>query len=132
MTATLRQVVEGDLSLGRARAASSEKATTPLVVPPGRKRLLIADPAGVGAATVAALAAGGKPLVQSGAPQSPARPVSTSRSPTRPPWSRLTPERTTVRAAVLLVERGGTAAQSSRCAIRTGLGGMPDVRPGLP
>lgn len=126
MTTTLRQVVGGDLSL--VAPASEVAEATGLVVPPGRKRLLLADPAAVGAATVVAYTGDGELLMSKRVELVPDTGLNIS-LPDDAALVTLTPERTTVRAAVLLVEEG-TAVVSMRELVRTSL--VPDVRPGLP
>jgi hypothetical protein len=126
VTATLRQVLDDDLSL-LAPAAELE-STTAAVVPPGAKRLLLAGPDGVGVATVTAYAANGRQLDQ----QRVELALDTGADVAVPEKAALvtvTPERATVRAAVLL-SGTGTAVVPLRGLVLTGL--VPDVRPGVP
>ena len=127
VTATLRQVVGGDLSL-LARGARPSADATAVVVPPGPKRLLLADPDAVGVATVTAYAADGKQLVQQRVELAPDTGADVA-LPDEAALVTLTPERTSVRAAVLL-SGTGTAVVPLRELVLTGL--VPDVRPGLP
>ena len=126
VTATLRQVVSGDLSLLAPLPAVG--STTAAVVPAGPKRLLLAGPDGVGVATVTAYASNGKALASQRvelAPNAGADVV----LPDETAFVVLTPERTTVRAAVI-VQGTGTAVVPLRELVLTGL--VPAVRPGLP
>ena len=126
VTATMRQVVSEDLSL--LAPGPPIGSTTAAVVPAGPKRLLLAGPDAVGVATVTAYAANGKQLATQRVELAP----DTGADVTLPDETVLvvlTPERTTVRAAVL-VEGTGTAVLPLRELVLTGL--VPDVRPGLP
>lgn len=126
VTATLRQVVEGDLSL--LPPAAQVAGPTALVVPQGRRRLMLADPSAVGVATVTALTADGEELVSERLELKPDT-AATLALPEDAALVVLTPERASVRAAVLVVG-DGNAVLRMRELVRTGL--VPDVRPGLP
>jgi len=126
VTATLRQVARGDLSLLTPLPAVD--ATTAAVVPAGPKRLLLAGPDAVGVATVTAYATNGKELSAQRIELAPNAGADVA-LPDETAFVVLTPERTTVRAAVLL-EGTGTAVVPLRELVLTGL--VPAVRPGLP
>ena len=126
VTASLRQLAGGDLSvLGPATAV---KETTAAVVPKGAKHLLLAGPDAVGVATVTAYATNGKQLSQQRVELSPGAGADVP-LPDKASLVTLTPERTSVRAAVLLTGTG-TAVVPLRELVTTGL--VPDVRPGVP
>ena len=126
LTATLRQFVDDDLSLlGPAEPVSS---ATAVVLPRGRKRLLLADPNAVGVATVTALAADGERLFSKTLDLKPGTGANIE-LPDGAELVVLSLERTSVSASVLVVA-DGSAVVPMRELIRTGL--VPDVRPGLP
>ncbi|HEX5088568.1 MAG TPA: DUF5719 family protein [Nocardioides sp.] len=126
VTASLRQVVGDDLSL--LAAAPALDATTAAVVPTGPKRLLLGGPDAVGVATVTSYSAKGKQLDQQRVELVPDAGADVA-IPDDAALVTLTPERTTVRAAVLL-SGTGTAVEAMRPLVLTGL--VPDVRPGVP
>ena len=126
VTATLRQVVDGDLSLLPPAAPIAEP--TALVVPQGRKRLMLADPSAVGVATVTALTADGEELLSERLELKPDTAANLA-LPEDAELVVLTPERASVRATVLVVGEGHAVVRM-RELVRTGL--VPDVRPGLP
>lgn len=126
VTATLRQVVDGDLSL--LTDAPVLDAPAAAVLPAGAKRLLLGDPGGSGTATVTAYAANGKQLAQT--------PVELAAGagadvelPDGAALVTLDTQGTSVRAAVRLTGTG-TAVVPLRELVLTGL--VPDVRPGVP
>jgi hypothetical protein len=128
VTANLRQTAGQDLSEVSAAVAVSQQ--TAVVVPAGRARLLLADPSGVGVATVVALDADGRELATEKVELTPgvgaaiALPAGTA-------LATLTPERASVRAALLVVgAKQGTAVVPLRDLLVDGL--VPDVRPALP
>jgi len=124
VTATLRQVVDGDLSL--LAPSPAVDSTTAAVLPAGPKRLLLAGPDAVGVATVTAYATGGKELFTQRVELAPNAGADVA-LPDETAFVVLTPERTTVRAAVII--RGtGTAVVPLRELVLTAL--VPDVRPG--
>jgi hypothetical protein len=126
VTATVRQVVDGDLSL--LSPAPAVDATSAAVVPVGAKELLLGGPDAVGVATVTSYAANGKQLDQQRVELTPHGGADL----TLPGDATLVvvrPERTSVRAAVMLTD-GGTAVVPLRELVLTGL--VPDVRPGVP
>jgi hypothetical protein len=126
VTATLRQVVDDDLSL--LTAAPALETTTAAVLPTGPKRLLLGGPDAVGVATVAAYAANGKRLGEQRLELAPGTGADVTLS-DQTALVTVTPERTSVRAAVLLTGTG-TAVVPLRELVLTGL--VPDVRPGVP
>jgi hypothetical protein len=126
VTTSLRQVVGGDLSV--LGAAPAVDATTAAVVPTGPKRLLLGGPDAVGVATVTSYSAKGKQLDQQRVELAPDAGADVT-VPDDAALVTLTPERTTVRAAVLLTGNG-TAVVPLRALVLTGL--VPDVRPGVP
>ena len=126
VTATLRQVARGDLSLLTPLPAVD--ATTAAVLPAGPKRLLLAGPDAVGVATVTAYATNGKEVLTQRVELAPNAGADLA-LPDETAFVVLTPERTTVRAAVI-VQGTGTAVVPLRELVLTGL--VPDVRPGLP
>lgn len=126
VTATLRQVVGGDLSL--LTAVPAIDATTAVVVPAGPKHLLLGGPDAVGVATVTSYSSAGKQLDQQRVELAPGGGADLT-LPDDATLVTLTPERTTVRAAVLLTGTG-TAVVPLRALVLTGL--VPDVRPGVP
>lgn len=126
VTTSLRQVVGGDLSL--LGAAPAVDAPTAAVVPTGPKRLLLAGPDAVGVATVTSFSAKGKQLDQQRVELAPGAGADLT-LPDDAALVTLTPERTSVRAEVLL-SGTGTAVVPLRELVLTGL--VPDVRPGVP
>jgi hypothetical protein len=126
VTATLRQVAGEDLSL-LAGAPALEGAAA-AVLPTGAKRLLLAGPDAVGVATVTAYAANGKQLAEQRVELAPDTGADVALAEDASLVT-VTPERTSVRAAVLL-SGTGTAVVPLRELVLTGL--VPDVRPGVP
>jgi hypothetical protein len=126
VAATLRQVVGGDLSL--LSPAPVLDATTAAVVPQGAKHLLLGGADAVGVATVTSYAANGKQLDQQRVELEPGAGADVE-LPDKASLVTVTPERTSVRAAVLLTGTG-TAVVPLRELVLTGL--VPDVRPGVP
>ena len=128
VTASLRQTAGDDLS--EVTPARPVAGATALVVPAGKARLLLADPAGVGVATVVALDAKGKELSSKKVELTPAT-GATVALPAGTALVRLTPERTSVRAALLVTsDKDGVAVVPMRDLLVDGL--VPDVRPALP
>jgi hypothetical protein len=126
VTSSLRQVVGGDLSLlGPSPAVD---ATTAAVVPTGAKHLFLGGADAVGVATVTSYSAKGKQLDQQRVElaQNGGADVTL---PDDAALVTLAPERTSVRAAVVLTGTG-TAVLPLRGLVLTGL--VPDVRPGVP
>jgi hypothetical protein len=126
VTATVRQVVGDDLSL--LTPAPVVDSTTAVVVPSGAKHLLLGGPDAVGVATVTEYAANGKQLATQRVELAPGTGADVE-LPDDAALITLTPERTSVRAAVLLTGTG-TAVVPFRELVLTGL--VPDVRPGVP
>jgi Family of unknown function (DUF5719) len=128
VTANLRQLAGGDLS--EVASSPPVSATTAAVVPPGMARLLLAGPGGVGVATVVALDSSGKELATKTVELTP----DTGASVVLPEGTalvRLTPERTSVHATLVVVaKRAGVAVIPLRTLLVDGL--VPDVRPALP
>jgi len=126
LTASIRQVVDGDLSLlAPAPALASSSA---VVVPTGPKRLLLGAPDATGSATVTSYDADGKQLDQQQVDLVPDGGADLT-LPDDAALVTLTPEQTSVRAALLLTGTG-TAVVPFRELVLTGL--VPDVRPGVP
>ena len=103
VTASLRQVVGGDLSL--LSPAPALDAATAAVVPAGPKHLLLGDPDAVGVATVTSYTPKGKQLDQQRVELTPGAGADVT-LPDDAALVTLAPERTTVRAAVLLTGTG--------------------------
>lgn len=127
VTANLRQLAGEDLS--EVAPAAPLATPTAALVPAGRARLLLADPAGVGLATVAALDAAGRELSTQAVELVPGAGASVS-LPDGTALVRVTPERTSVRAALLVTGAGGVAVVPLRELLTDAL--VPDVRPALP
>ena len=127
VTANLRQLAGNDLSeVAPTAPLASETAA---LVPAGKARLLLADPAGVGLATVVALDASGAELATEQVELA-ADTGATVALPEGTVLVRVTPERTSVRAALLVTAAKGVAVVPLRELLVDGL--VPDVRPALP
>ena len=126
VTAGLRQVVAGDLSL--LGAAPSLEGAAAAVVPPGVKRLLLGGAGAAGAATVTAYAGNGRALAEQRVELAPDRGADVA-LPDQTELVVVTPEGTSVRAALLLTGTGA-AVVPLRELVLTEL--LPDVRPGVP
>jgi hypothetical protein len=127
VAANLRQLVGDDLS--QVAPATPLGSATAAVVPPGKARLLLADPGGVGLATVVALDAAGNELSTEAVELTP----DTGARVTLPEGTalvRVIPERTSVRAALLVTSAEGVAVVPLRELLTEAL--VPDVRPALP
>lgn len=132
VTANLRQLAGEDLSeVGPAMPlAAATAAVVPADLGPGgRARLLLADPAGVGLATVVALDASGAELETREVELLPDT-GSSLPLPEGTALVRVTPERTSVRASLLVTSPRGVAVVTLRELLVDGL--VPDVRPDLP
>lgn len=128
VTANLRQTVANDLS--EVAPVGPIAATTAAVVPPGKARLLLAGAAGVGVATVVSLDASGEELSSQQVELAPAT-GATVALPDGTALVTLVPERTSVRASLLVVDpKTGTAVVQLRELLVDGL--VPDVHPSLP
>lgn len=127
VVATLRQLVGEDLSEVPSAAPVAE--ATAVVVPAGKARLLLGDPAGVGLATVVALDDAGEELSTETVELAPDT-GATIALPAGTALVRVTPERTSVRAALLVAGRDGVTVVPLRDLLVDGL--VPDVRPALP
>ncbi len=128
VTANLRQTAGDDLS--EVAPAAPIASATAVVVPDGKARLLLAGAAAVGTATVVALDATGKELTTETVELVPGTGASLA-LPDGTALVRLTPERTSVRAALLVTDdKAGTAVVQLRELQLDGL--VPDVHPVLP
>lgn len=128
VTTNLRQTVGDDLS--EVPSTAPLASPTAVVVPPGKARLLLAGSTGVGVATVVALDASGKELTRETVELAPDT-GATVALPSGTALVTLTPERTSVQAALLVAGgRAGTAVVQLRELLVDGL--VPDVRPVLP
>ena len=128
LTANLRQTVGQDLS--EVAATGPIASPTAAVVPPGKARLLLAGSEGVGVATVVSLDADGKEL-SSEKVELTADTGATVALPDGTALVTVTPERTSVRAALLVAgAKSGTAVVQLRELLVDGL--VPDVHPVLP
>lgn len=127
VVANLRQLVGQDLS--EVAPAGPLGSTTAALVPAGKARLLLADPAGVGLATVVALDASGKELATKAVELAPDT-GATIALPEGTALVRVTPERTSVRAALMVTAAQGVAVVPLRELLVDAL--VPDVRPALP
>ncbi|GAB3257213.1 DUF5719 family protein [Nocardioides dilutus] len=127
VAANLRQLAGKDLSeVGPVAPVST---ATAVLVPAGKARLLLADPAGVGLATVVALDAAGQELATEEVELVPDT-GATVALPEGTALVRVTPERTSVRAALVVTAAQGVAVVPLRELLTDGL--VPDVRPALP
>jgi Family of unknown function (DUF5719) len=126
VTATMRQVVGDDLSL--LTPAPVLDAAAAVVLPAGPKHLLLAGADVLGTATVTSYSARGKQLDQQQVELAPDSGADVA-LPDDAALVMLTPEGSSVRAAVLL-SGTGTAVVPVRELVLTGL--VPDVRPGVP
>jgi hypothetical protein len=126
VTAGSRAVVDDDLSL----SAPAQPADSPmsLVVPPGRASVLLADASGVGTATVSSWNRAGRQL---GAKRLELKPGTGGevRLPAGAALVRVTPQRTSVNAALMVTGNGATVVPFHEL-VNDAL--IPDVRPGLP
>jgi hypothetical protein len=127
VTSTLRSVVGDDLS--HAAPVDASGAPMTLLVPPGVGRVLLADAGGVGVATVESWDADGKQLASDRLELSPGQ-GGVVDLPRGAALVRVTPDRTTVRAAALITGPSGAAVLGFRELPTEAL--IPDVRPGLP
>ena len=126
VTTSLRQFSGADLSL--LTAAPAVDAATAVVVPVGPKHLLLAGADAAGGATVTSYAARGKQLDQQAVELGPDAGADLV-LPDDAVLVTVTPQGTSVRAAVLLTGTG-TAVVPLRELVLTSL--VPDVRPGVP
>jgi hypothetical protein len=126
VTTSLRQFAGADLSLLTAVPAVDETAA--VVLPAGPKHLLLAGADAAGRATVTSYSTRGKPLDQQEVELGPDAGADVA-LPDDAALVTVTPDGTSVRAAVLLTGTG-TAVVPLRELVLTGL--VPDVRPGLP
>lgn len=128
LTANLRQTAGADLS--EVAPAGPIASRTAAVVPPGKARLLLAGAEGVGVVEVVALDAQGKELATERVELT-ADTGATVALPAGTALVTMTPERTAVRAALLVLgARSGAAVLTVRELQVDGL--VPDVRPVLP
>ncbi|MDN4162271.1 DUF5719 family protein [Nocardioides abyssi] len=126
VTATLRSFVGGDLAHA-VPTAGFEDATV-AVVPPGRKRLVVAGATSTGVVEVVARDASGTELATKRVEVSPDRGVAVG-LPARAVHLTVTPQRTPVVASVVAAT-GGSGVVRLRELVRSSL--VPHVRPGLP
>lgn len=126
VTAALRQSAGDDVAL--LAPAPVLTAASAVVVPRGGKRLLLAAPDAVGVATVTSFSAAGKPLDEQRVELLPGAGADL-KLPGSATLVQVVPERTSVRATVLVTGAGATAI-SLRELPRTDL--IPSVRPGIP
>jgi hypothetical protein len=124
VTASLRSVVDGDLSI----VAPGTRVFTPttVVVPAGTKRLVLAGADAVGVATVVARTADGRELLDKRVSLAPDE-GATLQIPDRAASVEVSPQRTAVRGAVL-VQGTGSAVVRLRELVRAGA--VPAVVPG--
>ena len=126
VTATLRSLVDGDLS--HAVPGETLSAETIVLVPPGKKEVVLAGSTSVGVVTVVARSASGEELASTRAELRPEQGAVVS-VPRRAVLVSVLPENTTVTGSVVVSGKGSVVAQLTGL-VRTGL--VPDVRPGLP
>ena len=126
VSATLRSLVGGDLA--HATAGPALRSGTSVIVPTGRKQLVLAGAGGVGAVTVVARSASGKTLDSSRTEVRPGQGALVD-LPAAATLVSVTPERTTVHAAILATGAGAAAVPLADPVLK---GLVPDVRPGLP
>ena len=124
VTASLRSIVDGDLSI----LAPGRRVFNPttVVLPGGRKQLVLAGADAVGVATVVARAADGTELLDKRVSLAPDRGAALD-LPRRAATVDVTPQRTSVRGAVLLQD-DGSAVVRLRELVRAGA--VPAVAPG--
>jgi hypothetical protein len=126
VTATLRSVVEGDLSHATPVVASAEPMT--VLVPEGAGSVLLADAESVGVATVTAWTADGEELEEQRLELKPGQ-GGVVELPEGAAVVQVTPERTSVHAVAMVTGAGGAAVLPFRTRVSSALD--PDVRPGL-
>jgi hypothetical protein len=126
VAASLLSFVDGDLSHAVSGAPMTSGAT--LLVPEGRKQVVVGGVDGVGAVTVESRSARGKVLARTRAALRPGRGAAV-KVPTGAVLVSVLPERTSVTGSVL-VSGNGAAVVPLAPLVRSGL--VPDVRPGLP
>jgi hypothetical protein len=124
VTASLRSVVDGDLSI----LATGRRVFTPTAVllPEGSKRLVLAGADAVGVATVVARAADGTELLSQRVSLAPDQGAALD-LPRRTAFLAVAPQRTALRG-VVLVRDGGSAVVRLRPLVRAGA--VPAVAPG--
>lgn len=127
VTAALRSFVGGDLSLA-ARSGGVSSPTT-VLVPRGAKELLVGGAVSSGAVTVVSRDASGAQLATKRVAISPQQGVSVS-LPSGAARVDVTPERTAVRAVLMVHGAGGVATVPLRSLRTTST--VPFVKPGLP
>ncbi len=128
VTASLRSVIDGDLSHAVPVTPSGEAMTA--LVPEGTGSVLFADADGVGTVTVTSFDADGKRLARKTVEVRPGT-GGTVDLPKGAALVRVAPERTLVPAAAMVTRKGaGAAVVPFRELVDTAL--VPDVRPGLP
>ncbi|GAB7004213.1 hypothetical protein JCM18899A_16850 [Nocardioides sp. AN3] len=125
VTASLRSVVDGDLSV--LTPGRRVFTATTAVLPPGRKQLVLAGADAVGVATVVARAADGRQLLEKRVSLQPDEGASLD-LPDKAASVEVTPQRTALRGAMLVQDRGGSAVVRLRELVRSGA--VPAVAPG--
>ena len=134
VTATVRSVVRGDLSITTAGAPIDAQATVLLPELPDRgaqaatRRVVLADAATAGTVTVVARAADGSKLKETSIDVVPDR-GAVVRVPAATRQLDVTPARTSVTGSVVTSGPGGTSVLPLTVPVRNGL--VPHVRPGL-
>ncbi|MCW2764100.1 MAG: hypothetical protein JWO11_59 [Nocardioides sp.] len=126
VTATLRSFVGGDLS--HAVAGTPVSSPTTVVVPAGRKQLVLSGAQQLGVVSVVAKGPDGEKLAATRLELNPGR-GATVTLPRRAVLVTVTPERTAVIGAVLVQGVGATVVPL-RELVRSDL--IPDIRPGTP
>jgi hypothetical protein len=134
VTATVRSVVRGDLSVTTSGTPIDATATVLLPELPDRggqaatRRVVLADAATAGSVTVVARAADGSKLKESSIDVVPDR-GAVVRVPAATRQLDVTPERTSLSGSVVTSSPGGTSVLPLTVPVRNGL--VPHVRPGL-
>ena len=127
VTATLRSVVDGDLS--HATSGTPVASGSTVVVPEGDKQVLLAEADGVGVVKVVARSADGKKLATKNVEVRPGA-GAVVKLPPKATLVSVVPSRASVVGAVQVTGPGGAAVVPLVELVRNGL--IPDVRPGLP
>lgn len=127
VTATMRSVVDGDLSHATSGTAVTTGAT--VVVPEGDKQVLLAQADGVGVVKIVARSADGKKLLTKRAEVRPGT-GAVVKLPPKATLVSVVPSRVSVVGAVQVTGPGGAAVVPLVELVRNGL--IPEVSPGLP
>lgn len=126
VSAALRSFTDGDLS--HAVSGTPFSADASVIVPEGRKQVVLAGADSVGTVTVVGWSASGKQLASTRAELRPGR-ASVVKLPDRAVLVSVAPDGIAVTGAVV-ISGNGTAVVPLRELVRNGL--IPDMRPGLP